>query len=68
MKDRTAFQVPTGQRQLFLDGLGIADLNGVEKTMHQPEKRGAVLKPDIPSDGFRLTLRGRSVCSHFVIA
>jgi hypothetical protein len=40
--------VPTGQRQLFLDGHGIAELMHLKRTMHQPAKRGAVLKPDRP--------------------
>src|SRR5438105_15005708 len=40
--------VPAGQRQLFLDDQGIAKLVNLKRTMHQPVKRGAVLKPDRP--------------------
>ncbi len=40
--------VPAGQRQLFLDDHGIAKLDNLKRTMHQPVKRGAVLKPDRP--------------------
>ena len=40
--------VPEGQRQLFLDDHGIAKLENLRRTIHQPVKRGAVLKPDRP--------------------
>lgn len=51
-------EVPVGQRQLFLDDHGIAELSGLARTMHSPEKRGAVIKPDIPSDGNRVQTYG----------
>ncbi|HUT73788.1 MAG TPA: hypothetical protein VM221_03000 [Armatimonadota bacterium] len=42
------FQIPVGQRQLFLDDYGIASSDKLARTMHQPLKRGAVIKPDLP--------------------
>ncbi len=35
-----AFQVPAGQRQLFLDDVGIAKIENLARTMHQPSKKG----------------------------
>ena len=40
------FQVTAGQRKLFLDDHGIATINNLRRTMHQPTKRGAVIRPD----------------------
>ena len=37
--------VPTGERQLFLDNYVIAELNNLTRTMHKPDKKGAVIKP-----------------------
>ena len=42
------FDVPSGQRQLFLDDYGIAAMDGLTRTMHQPAKVGAVIRPDLP--------------------
>lgn len=41
-------ELPVGQRQLFLDDEGIAKIDGIHRTMHQPKKRGAVIVPDQP--------------------
>ena len=41
-----AFQVPTGERQLFLDDVDIADIQNLARTMHRPGKKGAVIRPD----------------------
>ncbi|MBM4005035.1 MAG: hypothetical protein FJ295_17400 [Planctomycetes bacterium] len=49
--------VSVGERQLFLDDHGVAQISGLTRTMHQPTKRGPVLKPDVPSDGSLLELR-----------
>jgi hypothetical protein len=46
-----------GRRQLFLDDHVVQEIVGLTRTMHQPEKRGAVIKPDIPSDGARIQTR-----------
>ena len=53
--------VPVGERQLFLDDHGIAKIDGLQRTMHQPKKRGAVVKPDLPSDGNLLELRSAPI-------
>lgn len=37
-----------GQRQLFLDDYGIARIENLKRTMHQPAKKGAVIEPDRP--------------------
>jgi hypothetical protein len=42
------FAVPAGQRQLFLDGHGVAEVHNLKKTMHPPAKKGAVLRPTPP--------------------
>lgn len=42
------FVVPPGQRQLFLDDHGIAEMSNLSRTMHAPVKRGAVVRPDQP--------------------
>ncbi len=43
MKIETVVSVPAGQRQLFLDDDGIARMENVKRTLHQPEKKGAVI-------------------------
>ena len=53
--------VSVGERQLFLDDHGIAKIDGLQRTMHQPKKRGAVVKPDVPSDGNLLELRAAPI-------
>jgi hypothetical protein len=44
------YRVPTGQRQLFLDDYGVAGMDNLRRTMHQPEKRGAVIRPDLSTE------------------
>lgn len=46
-----------GRKQLFLDDFVVQEISGLVRTMHQPTKRGAVLKPDIPSDGSLVQIR-----------
>ena len=46
--------VGPGDRQLFLDDRAVQKMSGLKRTMHQLEKRGAVIKPDVPSDGCRV--------------
>ena len=41
-----AFTVPAGERQLFLDDYGIAKIEDLKRIMHQPAKKGAVIRPD----------------------
>ena len=47
----SAFEVPVGQRQLFLDDDDIAEMKNLKRTMHTPDKEGAVIRldPDIES-------------------
>jgi hypothetical protein len=35
-----------GQRQLFLDDYNIEEMSGLTRTMHQPRKKGAVIRPN----------------------
>jgi len=42
------FHVSTGQRQLFLDDQGIASIDNLHRKMHQPTKRGAVIRSPKP--------------------
>ena len=57
------------QRQLFLDDHIIERIAGLKRTMHQPVKRGAVIKPDqeweisLPSGEHRLSLSQMSAGS-----
>ena len=43
------FRVAKGQRQLFLDDHGIARIENLKRTMHRPQKRGAVLRSPDPA-------------------
>ena len=43
--------VPLGQSQLFLDDHVVARTTGLVRTMHQPEKRGPVVKAEHPWEG-----------------
>ena len=52
-----ARSIPAGQRQLFLDDDAIAKTENLKRTLHQPKKRGAVIKPDQP---WETTLQTRS--------
>jgi hypothetical protein len=40
-----------GLKQLFLDDQAVEEMKGLRRRMHQPEKKGPVLKADVPSDG-----------------
>ncbi len=61
--DTAAVAIQPGQRQLFLDDLVIAEATGLARTLHRPEKRGAVIRPDIPTDGMLIQTRGEPVWS-----
>ncbi|MCA9448259.1 MAG: hypothetical protein KC931_14160, partial [Candidatus Omnitrophica bacterium] len=43
-----ALSLPTGERQLFLDDHLIAKTEDLKRTLHQPDKKGAVIVPDRP--------------------
>lgn len=45
--DETIIDIPLHQRQLFLDDEGLARIVQLEHTMHQPAKKGAVIRPDV---------------------
>ena len=40
-----------GRKQLFLDGHIVGEVRNLDRVMHRPTKRGAVLLPDRPWDG-----------------
>lgn len=39
--------VPLGERKLFMDDHVVAEINHLTHTMHQPAKKGAVIRPDL---------------------
>jgi hypothetical protein len=43
------FSVSVGQRQLFLDDQGVRSIENLRRTMHRPQKRGAVLRSPNPN-------------------
>ena len=45
MTETAGFTVPAGQRQLFIDGHGIAAIENLKRSLHQPSKKGAVIRP-----------------------
>ena len=49
MNNTRDFSVPCGQRQLFLDDVGIERLENLTRTLHQPTKRGAVARSANPT-------------------
>jgi len=57
--DRSAFTVPVGQRQLFLDDYGLDKLDELKRTMHRPRKLGAVIRPRY-FDGKETSIQTRS--------
>ena len=52
-----AIDMTPGTKHLFLDDHVVQETSGLLRTMHQPDKRGAVLKPDVPSDGSLIQVR-----------
>ncbi|MDX9972846.1 MAG: hypothetical protein RBU21_07650 [FCB group bacterium] len=44
------FEVPFGQRQLFLDDHGVEETTNLTRTLHAPEKRGPVIRPQPPHE------------------
>jgi hypothetical protein len=43
----TVIEMPVGRRQLFLDDFAVASVDKLARVLHQPVKRGAVIKPDV---------------------
>ena len=49
MNDRSdVYTIVPGQRQLFLDDEGIETISRLERTLHQPDKKGAVIRSPDP--------------------
>jgi hypothetical protein len=46
MSNDAKFAVPAAQRQLFVDDHGVAAVENLVRTLHQPSKKGAVIRPD----------------------
>ena len=44
-------KIDLGERQLFLDDVDIAEIRRLRQTLHHPKKRGAVIRPDVISNG-----------------
>ena len=44
-----ALSLPVGQRQLFLDDAAVETIDNLKRTLHQPQKRGAVIRSADPS-------------------
>ncbi|REK12946.1 MAG: hypothetical protein DWQ37_09980 [Planctomycetota bacterium] len=47
------FHVPAGQRQLFVDDHGVAQIDNLTRHLHAPEKRGAVIRSPQPKDSIQ---------------
>ena len=52
-----SFTVPAGERQLFLDDVPIAEMDGLTRSMHQAVKKGAVIRPDYLGQERHFTVR-----------
>jgi hypothetical protein len=50
-------EIIPGRKQLFLDDFAVQEMSNLRRTMHQPVKRGAVIRPDLPSDGTLVQIR-----------
>ena len=40
-----SFEIPKGQRQLFIDERGVSSTENLVRVLHRPSKKGAVLRP-----------------------
>ena len=49
-----AFEVVAGQRQLFMDDVGIERIENLQSTMHTPAKRGAVIRSPDPTKSVQI--------------
>ena len=56
-EDNTPLQFPSGRRQLFLDDYAIGGMKNLTRTLHQPEKRGAVITPQRPWEKYLVQTR-----------
>lgn len=55
MASETVRSIPKGQRQLFLDDVDLDKIENLQRFMHQPDKKGAVIRPDLIRGGTRQT-------------
>ena len=53
-------QPAIGERQLFVDDSDISEVHGLRATLHEPEKKGAVIRPDMAALEGRGTMQVRS--------
>ncbi len=61
MNPQTTFKISPGQRQLFLDDEGIAEVENLSRAMHQPAKKGAVVRPNVERGETSLQTRSAPV-------
>jgi len=47
MNGSPVFDLTPGRRQLFLDDHGISEIEHLARTMHPPDKKGAVIRPTL---------------------
>ena len=60
-----AIQVPLGKRQLFLDDFCVGSMDGLQRTMHCPEKRGqSSNQTDLGNQTCRPAARQRGMKKH----
>ncbi len=55
------FSVSPGERQLFVDDVGLHQMIELTRTMHQPEKKGALIRPDKFKGEEAIQVRGAPV-------
>ena len=53
----SSITISSGQKQLFLDNHVLARLERVKRTLHQPKKYGAVIRPDRPWEDGGIQIR-----------
>jgi hypothetical protein len=53
VSDPAEFSVPLGQHQLFVDDVGIEQLSNLKRTLHQPDKKGAVIRSPDPDSSIQ---------------
>ena len=44
-------KIELGERQLFLDDVDVAEIHRLRQALHQPDKKGAVIRPDVIANG-----------------
>ena len=56
-QDNRLAKFASGRRQLFLDDYAISSVKNLTRTLHQPEKRGAVITPQRPWEKYLVQTR-----------